>query len=92
MASDKPLNLDGHHPHVGDVTERNRANDEGRSRAYTLEQTESNLEKLKGKPVQFSEVSDIDAKDVDKEFACAEYAKQISHYLKSREVKFTTLL
>ncbi|XP_028407027.1 G2/mitotic-specific cyclin-B-like [Dendronephthya gigantea] len=56
-----------------------------RPRAYSVEPMEADLTKLKGKPQQFVEVPDIDCSDIDKEYACAEYAKQISHYLKDRE-------
>lgn len=58
----------------------------GRPRAYSVEPMESDLANLKGKPQQFVEVPDIDCTDIDKEYACAEYAKQISRYLKEREV------
>lgn len=58
-----------------------------RPRTYTVEQRESDLTKLKEKPVQFVEPRDIDITDADKEYACAEYAKEISQYLKSREVR-----
>ncbi|CAB3999676.1 cyclin B [Paramuricea clavata] len=57
----------------------------GRPRAYSVEPMESDLATLKGKPRQFVEVPDIDSGDTDKEYACAEYAKQINHYLKTRE-------
>ena len=58
----------------------------GRPRTYSVEPTESELALLKGKPQQFVDVPDIDVEDTDKEYACAEYAKEISNYLKQREV------
>ena len=58
----------------------------GRPRAYSVESTEADATKLKGKPRQFVEVRDIDSEDEGKEYACAEYAKEISCYLKGREV------
>jgi hypothetical protein len=64
----------------------------GRARAYSVEPMESDLATLKGKPQQFVEVPDIDGGDTDKEYACAEYAKQINHYLKTREVLLIYLM
>lgn len=58
----------------------------GRPRAYSVQPTETDLTKLKGQRQQFVEVRDIDSEDADKEYACAEYAKEISSYLKGREV------
>ena len=58
----------------------------GRPRAYSVESTETDLMKLKGKPQQFADVRDIDSEDANKEYACAEYAKEISRYMKQQEV------
>jgi hypothetical protein len=46
---------------------------------------ESVLSTSQGKP---AEVHDIDSEEIEKEYACAEYAMEISLYLKQREVIF----
>ena len=55
----------------------------GKPRAYSVEPMET---EVRGKPQQLVEVKDIDECDTDKEFACAEYAKEANEYLKMREV------
>ena len=57
----------------------------GRPRTNSVEPMESVLSTSQGKP---AEVHDIDSEEIEKEYACAEYAMEISLYLKQREVIF----